>query len=424
MKAVPLSVTGIVGSVLIGLASSVALAQTGVQPPAAAASAPTREPVQAAPEPPTIEPSQEDLRFDRHSWGPVIRVGSDYVLRNGESVDGVVVISSSATIEGHVRGDMAVVFGTTRLTRTAVIDGSLIVTGGNAAVESGALVRDGLVVVGGALEAPPDFAPGREHVVIGGNRLAERVRRVVPWITEGLLLGRPIVPTLGWIWGIVFVVFLVSLALNLIFLGAVTACAEALAAKPLSTFLVGLLVLLMTGPVSVVLAASVVGLAVVPFVLCALVIAWIIGKVGVTLWIGGSLVGQPSPATRLLAVRSFVIGFAAICLAYMVPVLGFVVWSLSGVLGLGAATFAFMAAFRRENPAPPKPAALSPVVVPPSLVDDAPPPSSPALSDTAAGGGHTHDPHRVPQGRISRAYCGVRARHCARRHCQRPDRSQ
>jgi uncharacterized RDD family membrane protein YckC len=150
-----------------------------------------------------------------------------------------------------------------------------------------------------------------------------------------------------------------------------------------------LLVLLMTGPVSVVLAASVVGLAVVPFVLCALVIAWIIGKVGVALWIGGSLVGQPSPATRLLAVRSFVIGFAAICLAYMVPVLGFVVWSLSGVLGLGAATFAFMAAFRRENPAPPKPAALSPVVVPPSLVDDAPPPSSPALSDTAAGGGTT-----------------------------------
>jgi hypothetical protein len=51
-------------------------------------------------------------------------------------------------------------------------------------------------VIGGGLDAPPDFVPGRQHIAIGAAALADRVRSVVPWITQGLLLGRPIVPTL------------------------------------------------------------------------------------------------------------------------------------------------------------------------------------------------------------------------------------
>ncbi len=38
----------------------------------------------------------------------------------------------------------------------------------------------------------------------------------------------------------------------------------------------------------------------------------------------------------------------------MLPVLGFVVWALIGVTGLGAASLAFTSAYRRENPTPPK----------------------------------------------------------------------
>jgi hypothetical protein len=50
-------------------------------------------------------------------------------------------------------------------------------------------------------------------------------------------------------------------------------------------------------------------------------------------------------------VRFFAVGFAMICVIYMVPLLGFVAWTTIGVLGLGGATLAFIAAYRRENPA-------------------------------------------------------------------------
>jgi uncharacterized RDD family membrane protein YckC len=68
--------------------------------------------------------------------------------------------------------------------------------------------------------------------------------------------------------------------------------------------------------------------------------------------------------------RSFVIGFAVLCLAYMIPVLGFVTWTLVGVLGLGTAALTFIGAYRRENPAPPP--RTSPI--PPSAPPLAPPP--------------------------------------------------
>ncbi len=303
---------------------------------------------------PSATNGQEVEIYNRGFSHGIVRVAQDYSLRRGETVHDIVSVFSPVLIEGTVQGDVTVVVGDLRLESTAVIDGSLYVIGGNATIRPGATVRQDLLVFGGRLDAPHEFAAGHQHVVIGAAALADRLQGLVPWLTEGLLLGRPIVPRLRWVWVVVGIVFVVSLLLCLMFLDTVRTCADKIAARPLTTFLVGLLVLLLAGPVAILLAASVIGLAVVPFFLCALFIAWIIGKVAVNVRIGDSIVGQGVPANRAQTVRSFVIGFAVMCLAYMLPVLGFVVWALIGVTGLGAATLAFMNAYRRENPTPPK----------------------------------------------------------------------
>ena len=133
----------------------------------------------------------------------------------------------------------------------------------------------------------------------------------MPWITRGLLWGRPIVPGLPWVWGIVGVFFVVYLALNIVFDRPVRACAGTLADKPLTAFAVGLLVLLLAGPVCALLAVSVVGLVVVPFVLCALVVAGMVGKVGTARWIGMGIARRESAEeeTRLQSLIPFTIGF-------------------------------------------------------------------------------------------------------------------
>lgn len=327
-----------------------------------------------------------DVTISRMHWNnPALRVGQNYTLKAGEVAREVAVIAGDATIAGRVDRDVVVTLGKVQIESTAVIEGSLVVLGGTAVVAEGAQVREDLFVIGG-FEGVPGFNPGGHHVVIGTAGLGTGLRSIVPWLTYGLLWGRPIVPWLAWVWPIAGLFFLVNLLLNLVFDTPVRASALTLRATPLSAFMTGLLVMLLAGPICVLLAVSVIGIAVVPFVLAALLIAVMLGKVGFARWIGMTVVRQDEPENRAQSMRSFLIGSAIMCIAYMVPVLGFVTWTLAGVFGLGSATLAFFSAYRRENPKQPRklktpPPPVEPSVMPPS---DGTPAGAPAANVTAA----------------------------------------
>lgn len=319
---------------------------------------PTRPTTTPMPTPDTL-PEADRLRLEeflRQSGQyryrrPALRVGQDYALRAGETVGDVTVVFGNARVEGRVQGDLVVVLGDARLGSTAIIDGSFVVVGGEANIEPGAMVRRDVVTVGTNLHAPGDFIFAGEHIVIGNVLLGNWMRTVTPWVTSGLLWGRPIVPSIGWVWTVVFGFFVVYLLVNLLLHEPVRATADVLARRPFGTFLVGLLVLLLWAPISALLAVSIVGIVVIPFFLSALVVAAVVGRVGVARWIGNSLIAPDDPNSRVLALRSFVFGFVLLTLTYMVPVLGFVAWGLVGVFGLGAAVMAFLAAWRKETPA-------------------------------------------------------------------------
>jgi hypothetical protein len=63
------------------------------------------------------------------------------------------------------------------------------------------------------------------------------------------------------VWVIVGIVFIVYLAVGLLLGGPVRDSTEKLADKPMTTFVVGLLVLLLAGPVCLLLTVSVIGIA-------------------------------------------------------------------------------------------------------------------------------------------------------------------
>ena len=335
-------------------------------------------------------PSAQIIRVEIDDWGnPALRIGQNYTLREGATARQAVVIAGDATIDGRVDRDVVVVLGRARLGATAAIDGSLVVVGGTIEAADGARVGQDLVVVGG-INAGPGFRSGGQHVVIGTTGLGNRLRGIVPWLTRGLLLGRPIVPDLEWVWMIAFVFFVINLVLNLVFDAPIRASVVPLQATPVSAFMTGVLVLLLFGPVSVLLAVSVIGIAVIPFVLCAVLIGTVLGKIAVTRWIGMSIARQDDLADRSQSLRSFLIGSGIVCLLYMVPFVGFITWAVCGVLGLGSATLAFFSAYRRENPkrpraakaeAPPAPAAPpAPVPTPAPIATVAPAAVAPPLA--------------------------------------------
>jgi uncharacterized RDD family membrane protein YckC len=329
---------------------------------AAGATLPAQEPP-----PPAAQPSEEvqqprrvERRLYRH---PILRVAQNYTLPPGETVRAVQAIFGDVTIDGHVDNDVVVIMGSARLGPAAVVEGSLAVIGGSATIEQGASIGRDLVIAGGTLTAPETFSPDGQHVVVGSPWLGAILQDVAPWFTRGLLWGRLIVPGLDWIWAIVGIFFLLYLTLNTVFDRPVRACADTLTRRPLSMFMTGLLVLMLAVPLIALVAATVIGLVLVPFIVCALIVAGLVGKAGVLRAIGRSVLRPDSPEGRAGSTVAFAIGFGLLTLAYMVPVFGFVTWALTTVLGFGAATATFRAMLRQERPvrpaAPAAPAAVS-----------------------------------------------------------------
>lgn len=280
----------------------------------------------------------------------VLRVGQDYLLPAGQESRNVTVVFGRATIEGRVGGDLVVILGSASLGPSAVVEGSFVVVGGEATVAPGALVRDDVVTIGAGLDAPTDFRFGGEHIVFGTLAMEQWFRSMLPWIRDGLLWGRPVVLSITWVWQVVLAFFAVYFLLNVVLHAPVGATADVLRRRPFGAFMTGLLMLVLTAPLIGLLAVTVVGIVVVPFLLAALVVAAFVGRVGVMRWIGQSMMPAEDSASRLLAARSFVVGAAALVLLYAVPLLGLVLWALVGVFGFGAAIIAFLAAWRQESP--------------------------------------------------------------------------
>lgn len=384
--------------VLVLLLATLTLAATPLHAQAPATSTPGAADPAPPPPPDTPAPGAESALTPSDpcdSWrrDPLFRLGQDYVIGPDDVVDSAVAVSGDVLVQGHVCRDLSVTFGDVRLARGATVRDTLVVVGGRVTVEPEARVDGELVLVGGRLDAPAGFRAGRGHVVIGVPLFDEQVRSLSPYLTRGLLLGRLIVPSLPWVWAVVLSVLFLQLVVNLLFPQATWAAASAIVERPLSTFAAGLLVLVLSGPVVLLLTVTVVGIAALPVLVAALAAAWIVGKIAVARWIGVSVVDQDEPTSRLQSTRSFLIGAAVITAAYMMPFIGIMVWALTAVLGLGAASVAFIRAFRRENPPSPKvrrevppvpPSVVPPVAVYPAVSATATPSGAPTVADADA----------------------------------------
>ena len=303
------------------------------------------------PESPQVEIAEPEAA--QPEPGSVERVGSDYTLREGETVREVVVIRGEAVIEGTVTRDVVSIAGKARVGPAAEIGGDLVVLAGSLRIDPGAVVDGDVVVIGGSLDAPEGFEPGGDQVSLLALSGLGPFGAILPWVSSGLFMGRPIAPAIPWVWIVVLVASLVYLAMNFVFERPVRSCVGVLVDKPLTTFLVGVLVLLMTGPLTGLLMVSVIGLPAVPLLWFVLLLAGLFGRAGVFRWIGGMVMPEESPGDRLEAARSIAIGMVGVCLVYMVPLLGFVAWTAVGVFGVGAAATTLYAGFRREHPALP-----------------------------------------------------------------------
>jgi uncharacterized RDD family membrane protein YckC len=189
------------------------------------------------------------------------------------------------------------------------------------------------------------------------------------WLEQCAFKLRPLAPQLGWLWAIAGVFLLIYLLIAIAFPRPVQACVNEITRRPVTTILAGLLTKILLPFVFLILVVTGVGIFVVPFLVIAVMIAGMIGKVGLLQYFGQQIGRQFNLTPLQKPLVAFLLGWVIITLLYLVPILGFIVYALTGTWALGAAAMALFSGRRREIPdkpaAPPSagsPAAMAAVV--------------------------------------------------------------
>jgi uncharacterized RDD family membrane protein YckC/cytoskeletal protein CcmA (bactofilin family) len=350
--------------------------------------------------------SRSGDRFARHArtkwrshrdWsdqnGDTVSIGHDSILAGGERAHSVVSIFGSSTSAGDVVTVVSIL-GDTKVTGSVAdaavavlgntyidgkVDGDAIAVVGSVELGPHAEIGGDVVAVLGMVRRDPAaIVHGGVHNIVAGDFGSFIWLRA--WISHCLLYGRPLglVPGIGWAWGLAlgFLAFYACLAL--LCGPAIDRCVQTFERQPGQTLLAAIVAMLLWPVLLVLLCITLIGIAAVPFAMAAIVGAVLFGKAVMLAWIGGRITGSSNAPRFGNPAIAVLVGGAVVLVLYVVPVLGFLIYNLLGILGFGAVVYTLILAGRARQAAKAGPA--------PAGVSPAPPASSapPASADTAA----------------------------------------
>lgn len=276
----------------------------------------------------------------------VVAIGGNAKLK-GKVGDALVAVAGDAELEGDVGDSVVAVFGNVKLKPGSKVHGDVVSVGGKVEVAEGAKIEGKVVEVGAG--DYPVLAP---------------LRGLAAWFKDCLFKLRLLAPHAEWYWVIVGLYLAFYFLLAVAFPRPVKACLTQLTERPATTFMLGLLAKLLLPLIVFVLAMTVIGGIVVPFISVAVFIAAAFGKVALMQYLGGKLWGLFG-GTVARPVLTLLIGFVLLTLLYMVPVVSFLVYGITGIWALGGAVTAMFSGVRKESPKNPGPTATPPAATGP-----------------------------------------------------------
>jgi uncharacterized RDD family membrane protein YckC len=335
-------------------------------------------------------------RYHHHEHGDdVVNIGSDSNLASGQKADTVVSIFGSSTSDGEA-GDVVSIFGDTRV--TGEVHDNAVAVFGNTYID-GKIDGDAVSVLGN-MQLGPHAEIGGDVSAIGGTVQRDpaaivhgNVQNVIStdfggtgpirtWIRHCLLYGRPLslAPGLGWAWGLALTFLALYAGLALLFREGLTRCVQTFETQPGQSVLAALIAMLLTPVLVVLLCITVIGIPAVPFVLLALFCVALFGKAVMLAWVGRRVAGRHDAGPLSHPAVAVLIGGALVLVLYLVPVLGFLVYKLLGVLGLGAVVYTVILAARAHQAARTAPGGTSGATA-------RPPGAGPAMGGAASSAG-------------------------------------
>ena len=358
--------------------------------------------VKAEPNENKVKPVKSKNR-GRHSGNDRVSILQNSTLNEGEQADSVVSILGSSTSDGDARGAVVSVLGSS--TSSGDVGDAVVSVLGNTRVTGGTVgdvavavlgntyinghVRGEVVAVLGNVELGPDAEVGGEIVCIGGTVKRDpkaivhgNIQNIAiagrffsfdwsnAWLEQCFKYARPLAfgEHLMWAWCVALAFLGFYALLALIAPRGVNRCVQTLEERPGYSILSSVLAMLLTPVAYILLALTLaigIGFLLIPLFSLGLFFASLFGKVVILAWLGRRITKLFGDGPLSHPVFGVLIGGVLVLGLYTVPVLGFVVYKLIGLLGLGVVLYTLILSTKRNRPvAPPPSPAAAPVYAP------------------------------------------------------------
>ena len=272
---------------------------------------------------------------------------------SGEVRDVVVSVFGNTRVDGGSVGDtVAAVFGNSYV--NAPVDGDVVAVLGNVELGPNANIRGDVVVVGGVLTRDP-AARVRGAIQQVMSVPAGTLTGLRAWFDNSLRFARPLAfgSGLGWAWTIALGFLALYAFIAVMLREPVDRCVTTLQNYPGQTALASFLAILLMPLALMVLVFTIVG---VPIVIFGMFVATLFGKAVVLAWIGRGFLRFLDDGDKLHSAVAVLAGGALVLLLYTVPVLGFLLFCVLGMLAFGVVVYTLMLAAKGRRRAAPPPA--------------------------------------------------------------------
>ena len=249
----------------------------------------------------------------------IIKIGSDVHVEKDMRVEDAVAVGGSVYVDGIVDGDAVAVGGTIHLGEEAIIHGDVVTIGGDIDQAEGSMIYGDIVDVG---------AFNFENI-FEGKHFFGGYRGIPKFFT--------IIPLIG--------LFALVLLLSVLIPTELSTVASNIKNEPIIMFLWGMLGVILIVPLAVMLAISIIGIALIPLEVLAVFLASLIGYIAVAIIIGKKLLralNNNNPSVVLSAI----LGVLILWLIGLIPFFGSIVKAIALIIGFGAV---IMAVARRNK---------------------------------------------------------------------------
>ena len=282
----------------------------------------------------------------RRSQDDLIIVNRSETVRVDQKVRSAVVIGGDIVVDGIIDRDLVVVGGSAVV--HGEIGGELILIGGKLEAGSDAIIRNGGILVGGPFEMETSDIFERDVFQFPLPGLFLFLSGIKAWIAYCVFLVRPFAPSVAWTMVLAGLLTLVNFLILILLGSGVDRSVKVMIPRPLTAFFVGLLGFVLLGPLLVLVTATGVGALMIPFVLCALVAAILIGKVAVYSALGQRIGERAGFHWDSASIPAFLSGSLIVFLLYLVPFLGGLVLGVVIPLAFGAILMTGFQMFKTE----------------------------------------------------------------------------